>query len=76
MDESLISRTSADTEGGRGAAAELLDRPDRPTAVFCFNDEVAMGVYQVAAARCCRPSPRWPSPTTTWAGGPWSGCPI
>lgn len=50
IDETLISRTSADTEGGRRAAEELLDRADRPTAVFCFNDEVAMGVYQVAAA--------------------------
>lgn len=50
VDETLISRTSADTTGGRRAAEELLDRPDRPTAVFCFNDEVAMGVYQVASA--------------------------
>lgn len=29
-------------------AMKLLDRQDRPTAVFCFSDQTAMGVYQVA----------------------------
>lgn len=32
----------------RQMAVELLRKPDRPTAVFCFNDIVAMGVYKAA----------------------------
>lgn len=27
----------------------ILSGPDRPTAVFCFNDEMAFGVYQAAS---------------------------
>lgn len=34
----------------RRAAAALLSRSDRPTAVFCYADHVAAGVYQVAAS--------------------------
>lgn len=48
VDESLIVPTSGDAAGGRAAARLLLDRPNRPTAIFCFNDEAAMGVYQAA----------------------------
>ncbi len=33
---------------GAAAAERLLGRADRPTAVFCFNDEMAMGVLEVA----------------------------
>ena len=29
-------------------AAELLTRKDRPTAIFCFNDEMAIGVFDHA----------------------------
>ncbi|RXZ44353.1 substrate-binding domain-containing protein, partial [Agromyces binzhouensis] len=48
----LVAEGTSDAAGGRVAARRLLDRPpgDRPTAVFCFNDQMAMGVYQVAAA--------------------------
>jgi LacI family transcriptional regulator len=49
-DEGLVVGSSSDAAGGRECGARLLDRPDRPTAVFCFNDQVAMGVYQAAAA--------------------------
>ena len=35
-------------ESGAAAAQELLQEPDRPTAVFCFNDEMAFGVIGVA----------------------------
>lgn len=48
VDESLILATRGDAQGGRDAARLLLDRPNRPTAIFCFNDEAAMGVYQAA----------------------------
>lgn len=48
----LIERGASDAAGGRGAGRRLLDRraPDRPTAVFCFNDQMAMGVSQAASA--------------------------
>lgn len=39
----------SDTRGGYRAARQLLGRPDRPTALFCFNDRMAMGAYQAAA---------------------------
>jgi LacI family transcriptional regulator len=32
------------------AALDLLDRPDRPTALICGNDKIAMHVYAAAAA--------------------------
>lgn len=41
-------------ETGVLAGGELLDLPDRPTAVVCFNDKVAVGVLQAAAARGLR----------------------
>ncbi|WP_255447063.1 LacI family DNA-binding transcriptional regulator [Schumannella soli] len=39
-----------DAVAGRRAATELLRRHPEITAVLCFNDQVAMGVYQVAQA--------------------------
>jgi LacI family transcriptional regulator len=39
-----------DTKGGREAGLALLGQPDRPTALFCFSDRVAMGAYQAATA--------------------------
>lgn len=41
---------TAHTQGGREAALDLLGQPDRPTALFCFSDRVAMGAYQAAMA--------------------------
>ncbi len=50
VDDSLVERaTEATAEGGRLAGRSLLERRDTPTAVFCFNDQMAMGVYQAAA---------------------------
>ncbi|NUR69323.1 MAG: LacI family DNA-binding transcriptional regulator [Hamadaea sp.] len=37
-------------EGGYAAAQTLLNRPDRPTAIFASNDLQALGVYQAARA--------------------------
>ena len=51
VDELLVVRSSSDAVGGRASGARLLDGRDPPTAVFCFNDQIAMGVYQAAAAR-------------------------
>ena len=44
-------RGESDAAGGKAAASQVLDLPpdQRPTAIFCFNDRIAMGVY--AAAR-------------------------
>ena len=38
-------------ESGTAAAEQLLKRPDPPTAIFCFNDEMAMGVIEKARER-------------------------
>ncbi len=37
--------SSAAAEGYRGAM-ELLQSPERPTGLFCFNDAMAMGAYE------------------------------
>jgi LacI family transcriptional regulator len=36
---------------GLRAGRELLDLPDRPTAIACFNDKIGVGVVQAAAER-------------------------
>jgi LacI family transcriptional regulator len=48
-DDELVVRCATDTVAARAAALPWLARDDRPTAVFCFNDQLAMGVYQAAA---------------------------
>ncbi|MFF0344776.1 LacI family DNA-binding transcriptional regulator [Kribbella sp. NPDC004875] len=49
VDEALIVEAAdPSAAAGRSAALKLLRRPDRPTAVFCFSDQIAMGFYQVA----------------------------
>ena len=48
LDESLIISQPVWPTGGFAGAMTLLERPDRPTAIFCFNDRMAMGVYQAA----------------------------
>jgi LacI family transcriptional regulator len=45
----VVADTASDSHGGQRAALELLGRPDRPTALFCFNDRMAMGAYHAAA---------------------------
>jgi LacI family transcriptional regulator len=42
------------TKTGVWAGRELLDLRPRPSAVVCFNDKVAVGVMEVAAARGLR----------------------
>jgi LacI family repressor for deo operon, udp, cdd, tsx, nupC, and nupG len=41
-------------ESGAVAAERLLGRRDPPTAIFCFNDEMAMGVIDTARRRKLR----------------------
>jgi len=53
-DPSLVIADDTDHEGGHRAAKLLLDLPEPPTAVFCFNDQMAMGVYRAAVDRGLR----------------------
>ncbi|GAB3059198.1 LacI family DNA-binding transcriptional regulator [Micromonospora schwarzwaldensis] len=48
VDADLVARADLTAEGGRAAALRLLDRPQRPTAVFAGNDLQAVGVYRAA----------------------------
>lgn len=48
VDESLVTASESTTAPGRDAAGRLLALTDRPTALFCFNDRMAMGAYQAA----------------------------
>ncbi|MFJ1755532.1 LacI family DNA-binding transcriptional regulator [Kitasatospora sp. NPDC088134] len=55
-DPALHAHGETDAGGGRAAAGELLDLPAdrRPTALFCFNDRMAMGAYTAAHHRGLR----------------------
>jgi len=46
IDDALLFTAFPEQEGGYDAAGELLELADRPTAVFCYNDRVAMGLYE------------------------------
>ncbi|ATW52087.1 LacI family DNA-binding transcriptional regulator [Streptomyces peucetius] len=54
VDESLVVSGHATADGGYAAACELLDRTDRPTALFCGNDRMAMGAYDAIKERGLR----------------------
>ncbi len=41
-------------ESGAEAADRLLSQPSPPTAIFCFNDEMAIGVLDIARQRGVR----------------------
>lgn len=45
FDESLIIAGESNAHGGYDCAMALMQRADRPTALFCFNDRMAMGAY-------------------------------
>jgi LacI family transcriptional regulator len=47
----LVVEATFDVAGGRAAAALLLDMPEPPTAIFAFNDPLAIGAIQAAQAR-------------------------
>lgn len=44
-----LATAQTDPAGGYEAAVALLSRSPRPTAIFCFNDRLAMGAYRAAA---------------------------
>ena len=47
-DASLVVEGLDEHEGGYRTASWILDRPDRPTALFCFNDRMAAGAMHRA----------------------------
>jgi LacI family transcriptional regulator len=50
----LLRTVEPTTDRGRWAAGELLDLPDRPTALVAFNDKAAVGALHAAAERGLR----------------------
>ena len=47
--EELVQSEHSEVPGGYQAALRLLKQEDRPTAVFCYNDRMAMGLYRAAS---------------------------
>jgi LacI family transcriptional regulator len=54
VDEDLIMRGGWTIHGGRDLTARLLDMPNPPTAIFTFNDRMAVGAYDALRARGLR----------------------
>ena len=50
FDPELVVAVQPVAREGYGVALRLLNDEQRPTGLFCFNDRVAMGAYQAAAA--------------------------
>ena len=48
FDEALITYQSSDPPGGYAGLQKLMALPTPPTALFCFNDRMAMGAYRYA----------------------------
>lgn len=48
FDPTLVRQGQFDYESGYSCARELLERSERPTAIFASNDPMAMGVLSVA----------------------------
>jgi LacI family transcriptional regulator len=78
FDPSLVQHGDFMHEGGLTRGGDLLDRSDRPTAIFAGSDQQALGVYEAARQRGLRipedlsvvgfddlPVGRWVSPPLT-----------
>ncbi|MGB3336747.1 MAG: LacI family DNA-binding transcriptional regulator [Devosia sp.] len=48
IDEDLVRQAGWTIRGGRETALALMSHPSPPTAIFCFNDRMAMGCYEAA----------------------------
>jgi LacI family transcriptional regulator len=54
LDESLVTHGAFTYDAGRQVAPDLLDRFDRPTAIFAASDEIALGIMEEARRRSLR----------------------
>lgn len=45
FDPALVVSDNSDPDGGQRAAQTVMQVPNPPTALFCFNDRMAMGAY-------------------------------
>jgi len=45
FDQALVTSDSSDSDGGLRSAQTVMQSPNPPTALFCFNDRMAMGAY-------------------------------
>ncbi|MEM9777120.1 MAG: LacI family DNA-binding transcriptional regulator [Chloroflexota bacterium] len=46
-DESIVVFGSSTQSSGREMAQQIFSQPNHPSAVFCYNDRIAMGTYDV-----------------------------
>jgi LacI family transcriptional regulator len=53
-DPALEREAKPEIDAGRAAAEQLLDLSELPTAIFAFNDNIAIGAIQAARARGLR----------------------
>ena len=53
-DPELVVESNFEVDGGREAALALLDLPSPPSAIFAFNDPLAIGAMQAVLARGLR----------------------
>ncbi|PVG84806.1 LacI family transcriptional regulator [Nocardioides gansuensis] len=54
FDENLVLTLGSHQESGSIAGDKLVEIEQRPTAVFCYNDRVAMGLYDALRERGLR----------------------
>jgi len=54
IDDSLIVPGDGGVIGGIKAVSRLLDLPEKPSAIFCFNDMTAIGVMNALQKRGCQ----------------------
>lgn len=47
MEENILNMQSSEIEDGESGMNIILQRPQQPTAVFCFNDLMAIGALKV-----------------------------
>ena len=45
FDENLVQTGESQPNGGYDATMTIMDQPSPPTALFCYNDRMAMGAY-------------------------------
>jgi LacI family transcriptional regulator len=50
--EDFVCSGESNADSGYEGAMQLMQLPSPPTAIFCFNDQVAMGVYAALRELC------------------------